>query len=69
MSTMNPYEPEALPEQWTRCAEKVELLRTAAQSALNRSRNGRDLDPEARRWAEHWAAHPRLQRPLGDGRD
>lgn len=47
--------------------EQRELMRIAAQSALNRSRNGRDLDPDARRWALHWAAIKPLGRPLGTG--
>lgn len=48
-------------------AERRELMRIAAQSALNRSRNGRDLDPDARRWAQHWAAIKPLGRPLSSG--
>lgn len=44
-----------------------ELMRLAAVSALQRSRNGRDLEPDARRWAEHWAAVKPLNRPLGTG--
>lgn len=47
--------------------EQRELMRVAAQSALNRSRNGRDLSPDARRWASHWAAIPPLGRPLSSG--
>lgn len=47
--------------------EQRELMRIAAQSALNRSRGGRDLDPDARRWAQHWAAIPPLGRPLSSG--
>ena len=64
---MNPYADDALPEAWTRCAEKVELLRIAARSALEHSKGGARLTPEARRWAEHWAKHPPLQRPMGEG--
>jgi hypothetical protein len=64
---MNPYEDNALPESWQRCAQKRELLRRAAQSALARSRGGRDLEPDARRWAEHWATQPALLVPMGDG--
>lgn len=48
-------------------AEQRELMRIAAQSALARSRNGRDLDPDARRWAQHWASIHPLGRPLGTG--
>ena len=44
-----------------------ELMRNAAQSALDRSRGGRDLAPDARRWALHWAAKKPLGRPLGTG--
>lgn len=47
--------------------EQRELMRIAAQSALNRSRNGRDLSPDARRWASHWAAIPPLGRALSSG--
>jgi hypothetical protein len=47
--------------------EQRELMRIAAQSALARSRNGRDLEPDARRWAQHWASIKPLGRPLGDG--
>lgn len=47
--------------------EQRERMRIAAQSALDRSRQGRDLQPDARRWAQHWAAVPPLGRPLGDG--
>lgn len=47
--------------------EQRELMRIAATSALSRSRNGRDLDPDARRWAQHWSSIPPLGRPLSDG--
>lgn len=47
--------------------EQRELIRIAATSALFRSRNGRDLDPDARRWAQHWSSIPPLGRPLSDG--
>jgi len=47
--------------------EQRELMRIAAQSALDRSRGGRDLDPDARRWATHWASQKPLGRPLSDG--
>ncbi len=55
------------PDAWLLCAEKRELLRVAAQSALNRSRGGRDLIPAARAWAEHWAGMPPLEIPLTTG--
>jgi hypothetical protein len=55
------------PEAWTRCAEKRELLRIAATSALARSRGGKDLIPDARNWAEHWASLPPLAIPLTTG--
>lgn len=57
----------APPEAWLRCAEKRELLRIAAKSALARSRDGKDLIPEARAWALHWAGMPALRVPMGDG--
>ena len=47
--------------------EQRELMRIAAQSALNRSRDGRDLNPDARRWARHWASIKPIGRPLGTG--
>lgn len=47
--------------------EQRELMRIAANSALARSRNGRDLDPDALRWAQHWSAIKPLGRPLSDG--
>lgn len=47
--------------------EVRERLRIAANSALARSRNGRDLDADARRWAQHWSAIKPLGRPLSDG--
>lgn len=50
-----------------RMEERVELMRVAAVSALNRSRGGRDLDPGARNLANHWASVKPLGRPLSDG--
>lgn len=44
-------------------AERRELFRIAAQSALQR----KGLDPEARAWAESWAAIPPLAGPMGTG--
>jgi hypothetical protein len=52
------------PEVWARCAEKRELLRMAAASALKR---GADLDPTTRLWAQHWAGQPALAVPLSTG--
>ena len=48
-------------------AEKDELMRIAAQSALDRSNGGKTLSPEARAWAKRWAAIKPLQGPLGTG--
>lgn len=48
-------------------AEQRELMHIAAQSALNRSRNGRDLTPHARQWAVYWAGIKPLGRPLSSG--
>jgi hypothetical protein len=42
------------PEAWQRCADKRELLRTAARSMLQNPR----LDPLSRPWAEFWANYP-----------
>ena len=47
--------------------EQRELFRLAGVNALARSRNGRDLDPDARAWAERMAALPPLARPLTTG--
>lgn len=47
--------------------ERRELFRLAGVNALARSRNGRDLDPQARADALHWAAYPPLQGPMGNG--
>ena len=47
--------------------EQRELFRLAGQRALDRSRGGRDLDPEARRDCKRWASFPPLGRPLGTG--
>lgn len=48
-------------------AERRELFRIAGQSALDRSRNGRDLSPEDRAWAEHYAAFKPRTLPLSTG--
>ncbi len=47
--------------------EQRELMRIAAQSALDRSRGGRDLNPHDRRVAKLWAGIKPLARPLGTG--
>lgn len=47
--------------------ERRELFRIAGQSALDRSRGGRDLDPEARAWAQHYAGFKPLGRALSPG--
>jgi hypothetical protein len=48
-------------------AERRELFRLAGVNALARSRNGRDLSPEARADAQRWAATAPLGRPLSSG--
>ena len=55
------------PDVWLKCAERRELIRRAAVSALQRSRNGKDLDPAAYAWALHWAAQEPLATPLTTG--
>lgn len=62
-----PLADTATPESLARLEERRELFRIAAQSALNRSRGGRDLDPDARRWALHWARVTPLVRALSTG--
>lgn len=47
--------------------EQSELMRIAAQSALDRSDGGKRLTREARAWALKHAATPPLNRPLGTG--
>lgn len=59
--------PDVYPDVAKRIAERNELWRIAAQSALDRSRNGRDLDKYALAWARHWAAIKPLCRPLSNG--
>lgn len=44
-------------------AERRELMRVAAVLALDR----KDLDPDYRAWAEHYAAVKPLCRPLSNG--
>ena len=48
-------------------AERDEMMRIAAVSALRRSNNGRSLDQQARRWALHWSSIKPLNRPLSSG--
>lgn len=55
------------PEATRRLEERRELFRIAGVNALARSRNGRDLTPEARADALRWAAIPPLGRPLSTG--
>jgi hypothetical protein len=50
-------------------AERRELFRIAAQSALDRSKGGKTLDPDARSWALRWAAIKPLDGPLSEGLD
>jgi hypothetical protein len=55
------------PDVWLACAERRELLRIAAQSALERSQGGKTLIPDARAWALHWAGMAPLRVPMGPG--
>ncbi len=48
-------------------AERRELFRIAAQSALDRSKGGKTLDPDARRWALRWASIKPLNGGLSTG--
>lgn len=48
-------------------AQRRELFRIAGVAALERSRNGRDLDPAARADAVRWAAVEPLGVALGTG--
>lgn len=48
-------------------AERRELFRLAGVNALARSRNGRDLTPDARADALRWAATAPLGHPLSSG--
>lgn len=48
-------------------AERRELFRIAAQSALDRSKGGKTLDPDARRWAVRWASIKPLNGGLSTG--
>jgi hypothetical protein len=55
------------PEATRVLEERRELFRLAGVNALARSRNGRDLTPEARADALRWAAYVPLGRPLSTG--
>lgn len=59
--------PDQHPGMALQLAERRELFRIAGQSALDRSRGGKDLDDDARRWALHWASVKPLSRPLTTG--
>lgn len=59
--------PDEYPGMRQQQAERNELMRVAAQSALDRSQGGKTLEPDARRWALHWAAIKPLRRPLTTG--
>jgi len=50
-----------------RHAERRELFRIAGQSALARSRGGRDLEPQACADAKRWAAYEPLPGPMSAG--
>lgn len=65
--TLGPLELATTPEQQRRIEEKRELFRIAGQSALDRSNGGKNLDPDARKWAKHYASAKPLNRPLGTG--
>ena len=47
--------------------ERRELFRIAGVNALARSRDGRDLDPQALADVRNWAAYPPLKGPMGTG--
>ena len=60
-------DPATVAQAQRQAEERRELFRIAGQSALDRSRGGRDLDPEERRWAQHWASVKPLGRAPGTG--
>ena len=62
-----PLADTATPEDLFRIKERLDLFRRAGQSALDRSNGGKTLDPDARRWALHWARVTPLNRPLSTG--
>lgn len=64
---LGPLAAEATPEARARMEERRELFRIAAQSALDRSNGGKNLNPDARRWATSWARVKPLGRPLSTG--
>ena len=57
--------PDLYPEVAAMHEERRELLRLAGVNAMAISRGGKDLDPDARRWARQMAAMRPLGRPLG----
>ena len=61
------FGPDLYPDVATMHEERRELFRLAGVNALARSRGGRDLDPDARAWAEKMAALRPLGRPLTPG--
>jgi DNA-directed RNA polymerase subunit K/omega len=67
MMDLGPIHQEAPPDVVARLEERRELFRLAAVRALQHSNGGKRLEPEARRWAEHWAAQKPLGRALSDG--
>jgi hypothetical protein len=68
LSTLEPvFGTDTHPGAAERQAERDELMRIAAQSALNRSKGGQTLDPEARAWAVHWSRIKPLGRSLSSG--
>ena len=64
---LGPLSQEAPPDVVRRMEEQRELMRIAAVRALQHSDGGRRLDPDARRWALHWAKVKPLGRALSDG--
>lgn len=64
---LGPLASEAPPDVVRRMAERRELFRIAAQSALDHSQNGKRLSPEAREWARHWASIKPLTGGLSTG--
>ena len=67
LADLGPLHQEAPPDVVRRMQEQRELMRIAAVRALQHSDGGRRLDPDARRWALHWAKVKPLGRALSDG--
>lgn len=61
------FGPDLYPDVAEMHAERRELFRLAGVAALARSRNGRDLEPDARAWAFRMAAIAPLGKPLSTG--